>query len=63
LRDSVICKHRDLIDIIKRPITLAFEACPYICYEYLGALVKPNFPAFKNPFVVEAREILYNEID
>ena len=52
LRDSVVCEHGDLIDVMEIAKVLAFEAGPEICDEDLGALVETHCGVFELVTVV-----------
>lgn len=63
LGDSVVGEHGDLIDVMERAKALAFEAGPEVCNEDLGALVETDCGAFELVTVVQAGEVVDNEVD
>lgn len=48
---------------MEHPIGFPLKAGPEICYEYLSTLVEADCRPFKAMFVIQAWEIVNNEID
>lgn len=63
LRDPVVCEHSNLIDVVEVAITLTLEAGPEVGYQDLGALVETDDGALVFVTVVQAGEIVDEEID
>lgn len=63
LGDSVVREHGDLIDVMEIAKALAFEAGPEVRNEDLGALVETDGGAFELVTVVQAGEVVDNEVD
>ena len=52
------CKHGDFVNVVEVSVTLAVEARPEVCDEYLGALVEAHGLAFEIELVLEARKVV-----
>ena len=57
LRHSLICEHRQLINVIKLPQSLTIVHTPNCCHQKLRPLVKVSLMSSVNCMVLEIREI------
>jgi len=64
LRNAVVCKHGDLVDVPEFPMPLALEARPYISNKDLGSLQNADWlsPPLKAMLVTEAVKVPSQEI-
>ena len=63
LWDPVVCEHRDLIDVVEVAKALTFEAGPEVGDQDLGALVETDDGALVFVTVVQAGEVVDEEVD
>lgn len=63
LRDPVVGEHGDLVDVVEAAGALAVEAGPEVGDEDLRALVQADGVAFVGVAVVEAGEVVDEEVD
>ena len=63
LRDPVVCEHGDLINVVEVAEALALEAGPEVGYQDLGALVETDDGALVFVTVVQAGEVVDEEVD
>ena len=63
LRDPVVGEHGDLVDVVEVAGALAVEAGPEVGDEDLGALVQADGGGFVGVAVVEAGEVVDEEVD
>ena len=63
LRDPVVCKHGDLIDVVEVAEALALEAGPEVGYQDLRALVETDDGVLVFVTVVQAGEVVDEEVD
>lgn len=63
LRHTIISKHGDVIDIVELAVTFAVEGCPDIGDENLWTLHDAYVSAFELRTVIEADEVMGQEID
>ena len=63
LGDPIVGEHCDLIDVVEEADALAFEAGPEVRHEDLCALVETDRGAFELVTIVEAGEVVDDEID
>ena len=63
LGDSVVGEHGDMIDVVEGAEALAFEAGPEVGYQDLGALVEADDGALVFVAVVQAGEVVDEEVD
>lgn len=67
LRDPVICKHGELVDVMKGAVAGAVagavEAGPDVCGEDLSAFVDVDLAVFEGVDVAETGEVAYEEVD
>ena len=63
LRDPVVCEHGDLIDVVEVAEAVAVEAGPEVGYQDLCALVETDNGALVFVTVVQAGEVVDEEVD
>lgn len=63
LRNAIVGKHGDLVDVMKMTIAFTIEAGPQISYQDLRSLVEADQLAVEVILISKAREIVYQKVD
>ncbi len=64
LGHSIICKHSDLVYIIKFAKALSIKGCPKICYTYLSSFKKSDvLPILKAYNIIETGKVVGKYVD
>ena len=63
LGNPVVCEHGDVVDVVEVAVAFALEAGPEVGDEDLGALVEADRAGFVVVAVVEAGEVVHEEVD
>jgi len=63
LRNAIVGKHGDLVDVMKTTIAFTIEAGPQISYQDLRSLVEADQLAVEVILISKAREIVYQKVN
>lgn len=64
LRNSIVRKHGDLIDIAEFSISSTFEASPEVCHDDLGSFEEPHcLPVLETKFISKAWKVTCQKVN